>query len=140
MPENTLDRLKSSLAAVIKAFGTNRLDYFAFYAAKVISQSGNNVDLQPDDTRLPGFANVPLRLGLPGAVVTVNPGSRVLLGWAQGDPQRPIATVWESSSVVELKLNATTIVLNDGLFPVARATQDTAGPYPIRGGNSTVKA
>lgn len=32
------------------------------------------------------------------------------------------------------------IVLNGGTFPVARATTDTAGPYPIVGGNSTIKA
>jgi len=38
-----------------------------------------------------------------------------------------------------IEVRGTSVVLNDGTLPVARAG-DTAGPYPIVGGNSTVKA
>lgn len=140
MADSTLDKLKSSIASVVRVFGAARLDFFAFYPAKVVSQSGNELDLQPDDSRIPGMAGVPMRLGIPGVTATVAPGSRVLLGWAGGDPQRPVATLWESSSVSALNINATQIVLNGGVSNVARAAVDTAGPWPITAGNPTVKA
>jgi hypothetical protein len=110
------------------------------YPAKVVSQSGNQLELLPDDTRIPPLSNVPMRLGVPGITATVAPGSRVLLGWAAGDPQKPVATLWESSSVTSLNISATTITLNGGVANVARAGVDTAGPWTIVGGNPSVKA
>jgi len=140
MADNTLDRLKSSIKAMVRVFSGAELDYFAYYAARVVSQSGNKLDLTPDDTRIPGMTSVPMRLGIPGITATVEPGSRVLLGWEGGNPQKPIATAWESSSVTTLNVTAGTIVLNGGTQNVARSVVDKAGPYPIKGGNNTVKA
>ena len=79
MADNTLDRLKSSIKAMVRVFSGAELDYFAYYAARVVSQSGNKLDLTPDDTRIPGMTSVPMRLGIPGITATVEPGSRVLL-------------------------------------------------------------
>jgi hypothetical protein len=141
MPESSsLDRLKSSLQAIVRTFADSPLDYKAMYPAKVVSQSGNQLELLPDDTRIPPLSNVPMRLGVPGITATVAPGSRVLLGWAAGDPQKPVATLWESSSVTSLNISATTITLNGGVANVARAGVDTAGPWTIVGGNPSVKA
>jgi hypothetical protein len=40
--------------------------------------------------------------------VTVAPGSRVLLGFEGGDPSRPVATLWEKSSLLALTIEAST--------------------------------
>ena len=125
------------------------IDYLALYDAKVISQSGNALDLQPLDSRLPGFGSVPLRIGIPGVTATVQPGCAVRLGWDRGDPQRPFCCLFDASATaLSLSLNANSITLNNGTLPVARQTDTVtgqAGPYPlsggiVAGGNSTVKA
>jgi hypothetical protein len=46
---------------------------------------------------------VPLRVGLPGFVVEVPPGARVLLGFDNGDPQRPYASLFDPGSVKSIK-------------------------------------
>jgi hypothetical protein len=99
-----LDRLKGALGAVVKGF-LLRVDYYALYPAKVISQGASGaLDVQPEDTRLPPMSSVPLRLGLPGCKATVQPGARVLVGFEGGDPRRPVATVWDTAVVVKLQL------------------------------------
>lgn len=125
------------------------VDYFALYDAKVISQSGNSLDLQPLDSRLPGFGGVPLRIGIPGVTATVQPGCVVRLGWDRGDPQRPFCCLFDASATaLSLSLSANSITLNNGTLPVARQTDTVtgqAGPYTlangmVASGNSTVKA
>jgi hypothetical protein len=100
---NALDAIKAGLEAFI-ANRTARLDYCALYPCTVVSQSGQLLELQPDSDKVPPISNVPLRLGLPGVEVTVAPGSRVLLGFEAADPRRPVATVWEASSLQSLTL------------------------------------
>lgn len=125
------------------------VDYFALYDAKVITQAGNALDLQPLDSRLPGFGSVPLRIGIPGVTATVQPGCVVRLGWDRGDPQRPFCCLFDASATaLSLSLSASSITLNNGTLPVARQTDTVtgqAGPYPlsggiVAGGNATVKA
>ena len=98
------DRIKSGLVAIIRrtvgAFIVQRVDFLAAYQCKVVTQNGDGtLELQPDDVRLPGYSKVPIRYGVPGVSATVAAGARVLLEFAGGDPQKPIATVWESASV-----------------------------------------
>lgn len=159
------DRIKLGLVSFIRrtlgAWIVNNVDYLAAYQCKVVSQNGDGtLELQPDDSRLPPFSRVPIRYGVPGVAALVSPGSRVLLEFASANPQKPIATVWETASVTRLtvtatdvKVNATTaevtasgqltvagspIVLTGGgvtgSMPVARTGDQvigTAGPYPI---------
>ena len=132
------DRLTGALRALIRSMFP-RVDYYAIYPARVVSQNGDgSLELKPDDTRLPGLSMVPIRYGIPGVKVKVAPGARVLLGFAGGDPQQPVAELWESGTVIEMKVNGQMIILNDGVLPIARITQDSAGPWPIVGGNLTV--
>ncbi len=111
------DRAKAGLAAFIRSVvGLNilgpRVDYLAAYQCKAVSQNGDgSLELQPDDTRLPGYSKVPIRYGVPGVTATIAAGARVLLEFAGGDPQKPIATVWESASVTLLTITATAIKL-----------------------------
>lgn len=137
------------IAAAVKGIvsqETAHIDYYGKYEAKVVSQSADKatVDLQPTDSRLSGLQHVPLRHGVPGMTVQVQPDSYVLLGWDGGDPQKPYAALWKGdASAIQLNLKATTIVLNDGTNHVARVGDSTnghvhvesgnAGPYPIVG-------
>lgn len=142
-----------SLQRAIVAFEAmvNRLlgkvPYLALWPARVVSQgTDGTLEVFLDDASMPGEVGVPIRLGIPGAEVKVKPGTRVLIGYEQGDPRKPYASLWEGTELDELKITATTkievkapmVVLNEGaVLPVARAT-DMAGPYPIVGGNPKV--
>jgi len=88
------------------------VDHLGCYAAKVVSQSGQTVDVTCDDVRIGTLSAVPLQLGIPGGEVTVAAGARVLIGWRGGNPSKPYATTWEAgASVTKLVANATTIHL-----------------------------
>lgn len=96
-----------ALRAIIEGLVGSRLDRLALYPARVVAQSADRLtlDLQPDDARIPPCAGVPIRHGIPGVTVTVASGSRVLLGYAAGDPMQPYAALWEAGSVVSLSVN-----------------------------------
>jgi hypothetical protein len=131
-----VDRLKAGLAAFVRA-QFPRIDYYAGYWSRVVSQNGDGtLELIPDDARIPGRSNVPIRYGVPGVKATISPGARVLLEFAAGDPSKPFATVWESASVTKMEVTATEIIFNGGILPVAKETSPlsgTAGPYALAG-------
>lgn len=104
-----------ALRAIIEGLVGSRLDRLALYPARVVAQSADltRLDLQPDDSRIPPCAGVPIRHGIPGVTVTVASGSRVLLGYAAGDPMQPYAALWEAGSV-------TLVSVNGGAVKVAR--------------------
>jgi hypothetical protein len=93
------DRLKQAIASMVRGAmspgATGPVDHRACYFAKVVSQVGDFVDVEPDDDRLPPMARVPLLLGLPGASVNGSAAGRVLVGWAAGDPAHPYAMGWD---------------------------------------------
>ncbi len=152
------DEIRQSYRAIVRGAIPN-IDFFAYYRAQVMAQSldGSTVDVQPDDQRLPACSMIPLRLGLPGVTVTVQPGCFVMLGWDGGDPSKPFATLWDlGGTLLNIKITAGNaspaatfemnpvgfpgcISLNGGVRPVA-CVGDTAGPYPITGSNITVLA
>lgn len=118
----SMDRMKGGLEAFVRSL-LHRLDYFALYPAKVVVQNADGtLELQPDDTRLPPHSQVPIRLGIPGASVKVAVGARVLLGFAAGRPDLPIATLWETGTVTELTISGATIKLGAATLGVARTT------------------
>lgn len=75
----------------------------------VCASDGSTCDVTPDDKRISPQKNVPVRVGIPGAVSVVAPGAVVLLGWERGDPAKPYVTpAWTAGATVnELVLNAT---------------------------------
>ena len=127
MPD--VHRLLAPLFALVRQM-TARVDYFALYACRVVSQNDDGtLDLRPDvDTFGPGLQKVSMRLGLPGVTAKVKKDSRVLLGFENGDATKPIATLWDVSSLDEIKIVAQTkitalapkIVLVEGGLPAAR--------------------
>jgi hypothetical protein len=100
------DRLKASLFALID-LRTARLDFFASYPCRVVSQNEDgSLELKPDDPRVgAGLSAVPVR-GLPGVVARVKTTARVLLTWEGGDPAKPIATLFEAHSLERLEVTA----------------------------------
>jgi hypothetical protein len=116
---NDYDRLKQSLVTLIRrtlgASIIQKIDYLAAYQCKVITQNTDGtLELQPDDARLPPYQKVSIRYGVPGVSALIANGARVLLEFAGGDPQKPIATVWESASVTKLVATASAIDLGGG--------------------------
>lgn len=65
------------------------------------------LDLLPDDTRVrgTGLSRVPILHGLPGVKVRVVTGSRVLLGFVEGDPHKPYASLWQPGSIEEISFD-----------------------------------
>lgn len=109
------DRLKAAVFGLIEV-ALRRVDYYALYPSKIIKQDAQGrLELQPEDVRLvarlPGLTSVPIRLGLPGCKVTVRPGGRVLLGFEGGDPQAPVALLWDATSVELIQMVADEIRL-----------------------------
>jgi hypothetical protein len=113
----------TSLGAVVDQVirrALRRVDYLAFYPCRVVSQSGQLLDLIPDDTRLPSISGVSIRHGVPGLSVAVPTGTRVLLGFDGGDPSRPFAALWERGGT------ATQIAVNGSSTRAAREGDDVS--------------
>lgn len=79
--------------------------YHVTYEAVVERQhEDDTLDLLPDDERVRGngIARVPIMHGLPGCRVRVKQGSRVMLKFANGDPQKPRASLWQYGQIDEI--------------------------------------
>jgi hypothetical protein len=91
--------------------------YANLYRAKVVRQLGNlqRVDVVPTDRRLPPMANIPLKVGVPGVEVKILPGHFVLVGWENGQPDKPYATIWapgtSGTTPVKTTVNASALEL-----------------------------
>jgi hypothetical protein len=115
-----LDRIKEDLTAFVR-WVMRDVTYHRLYACSVQGQDGAGLlDLLPDDAAVmgTGLSKVRIRHGLPGFTVKVPTGARVLLGFDNGDPQKPYAALWEQGSV-------TSITFDKGTKAVARV-DDTA--------------
>lgn len=123
----SFDAVKRSLLEIIDS-RLSRTDYHAHYPARVEGQNADgSLELKPDDTKLPGMGNVPIRLGVPGITVKVKTGARVLVGFEGGDPKAPIATLWGLAEVAEFLGVATTSMKLD----TPDLTLGTAGALPV---------
>ena len=99
------ERLKRRLQQLV---WDGRLDTLALYPCQILRDHGDmRLDLQPDKPDLPLLTRVPLRTMLPGVEVRVQVGTRVLLGFENGDPARPVALLFDAGSLRELVIHAT---------------------------------
>lgn len=102
------DRLKGAFAALTKSV-MSRVDFFALYPCKVLKQNADGtLELQPEVSRLPGFSQVPIRYTIPGMKVTIQSkdlsGCRACVGFEDGDPRRPYATLFIGTDFTTLEL------------------------------------
>ena len=125
-------RTMEAFAAMVRGV-LPTLDYQASYFGKVVAFNFDRqeVDVVPDDARMPTMAGVPLR-GLPGAIYDLRrgPGSNavadgvtVVISWENGDPSRPYAMGFgKGAHVPSITLNADQIILGggDGTEPAAK--------------------
>jgi len=84
--------------------------YLGTYTAKVVRQAADGtLDLLPEDSRLrgTGLQSVPILHGLPGCIVRVPNGERVLLAFDGGDPSKPYASLWHEGQVTSIELGGT---------------------------------
>ena len=110
----------------------------AIWEYRVVSLSGNRVDLQPVlvSTGMPDLQRVPVRPGLAGSRSDLALGARVLVAFVNADPGRPEVLAFEDADGQGYKpvlttIDAQTLVkLGAGALPVARSL-DVAGIYPI---------
>lgn len=117
---------KSRLARFIR-FVMRDVRFHKQYPCTVQAQSGQTLDLKPDDESLEGLGlgAVPLRVGLPGWEIEVPQGARVMLSFDEGDPSKPAAALFDPKSV-------TKITYADGSQPVGRL-----GDLVVSGGLGT---
>ncbi|MDB4929455.1 MAG: hypothetical protein JWM10_1939 [Myxococcaceae bacterium] len=95
--ETAAGRLWAALEAIIHR-ATRRYDRTGSYAATVVEQRADGtLDLQPEDPRRPSCQRVPYRT-LPGLAVQVPAGARVCFTYDDGDPRRPVVTLWEPTT------------------------------------------
>lgn len=133
-----MPQTERGIAAAIGALVDNavaHVDLFALYEAQVIKQSGNTVDVQPKDSRLPGMSGVQLRHGLPAVSVTVAPGAFVLVGWDGGDPSKPYAALWgggETLTALSIGALADAVITKLDLTALINAiSAATYVPWPL---------
>jgi len=104
----------SSLARFIR-FVMRDVTYHKLYPSTVMAQVGDSLSVLPDNVALKGtgLTNVPIRTGIPGTKATVAPGAKCLLGFEEGDPQKPYVALWGENVVISL-------AFANGVLPIAR--------------------
>lgn len=102
-----LDRVKQGLLSLVSS-AVSPTDFHALYPSRVVAQNADGtLELRPDSSRMPDMSGVPIRFGLPGTAAKVAAGARVLLGFENGDQQRPYAGAWDAAAPTELRLGGT---------------------------------
>jgi hypothetical protein len=102
---------------------TARMDTLALYPARVVSQNADGtLEVKPDSDRLPGLSRVRIKAGLPGVLVRVASGARVVIAFEEGDPRLPVATLWEDAKLTDLRIG--------GERGVARVADSVVVPIP----------
>ncbi len=107
--EPLVDRSRGATEALVAKVGAGGM-YRALWPAVVKTSGSSTVDVQPENSRIPGLSDVPVRQGLPGVRVEVESGQRVRLGWDDGDPRRPFVALWDASGT--LKLGTLLVITN----------------------------
>lgn len=106
------DRLIGPFRMAVRA-ATARVDFYALYSAVVNSDNGDEtLDFTPEDSRLPSQSRIPKMYGLPGVKSTIASGSKILFGFANGDPSKPYVAMYDGTSASKVSLQASTVNLS----------------------------
>jgi hypothetical protein len=90
-------RMLDALSRIVEAL-TARTRYHGKYEFRVVTQSGERLNLQPVRVAngLGDLTNVPVRPGVPGTRSNVQLGSLVLVEFVDRDPSRPVVTNFDA--------------------------------------------
>jgi hypothetical protein len=116
-----------------------RRRYRGIYEYRIVTQEGERVNLQPIRVSIgmPDLSRVPVRPGVSGARADLALGSRVLVGFIEADPARPVVLAFEdaegdgfSPTILEFNASATIKIGAGAVLPAARQTDPVvAGPF-----------
>jgi hypothetical protein len=121
---------RSSFAAFVR-WVMRETTFHRLYSARVTSDGGDNhVDLEPDDPSMQGLGlrRVPVRTGIAGATSQVQPDTRCLFAFDNGDPRTPKVVAWE------YKKGSAVVSLDGGKASIARLgdlVTAAMGPGPV---------
>lgn len=123
-----VDAVRDALERTIRR-ATARLPFSAGAMYRVVAQRPDGLlEVVPDNPSLPHLV-VPVLLSTPGAL-RVPQGARVLVEFAEGDPSKPYASLFETSALDELKIGAggpAVARVGDGVGFQARVTLSGGG-------------
>lgn len=91
-------RLPAALARIVELL-TASLRYRGVWEYRIVSQSGERLDLQPVrvSTGMPIIQRVKVRPGVPGASATHTLGALVLVAFVDGSPSRPVVVGFDDA-------------------------------------------
>ena len=142
----SLDATISAISRIVDNLVGRRLDLLALYPASVVSQDGDDLDVICDNALLGGIKSIPIFCGTPGAKADVPDGTRVLVGFQEGDRGKPYVCLWGTSSAKpdKIVLDCDDIRLGkNAILGVARVGDTVqAGPFSgvITAGSTKTKA
>lgn len=124
-----------AFVAAVRKITESPINYSQWYPSKVIQQDPDgSLHLLPDDARVrgSGMQKVPLKTGIPGLSVKVQPGTYVRLFFENGNPGSPSAALWDhASGVIEVQLQASAKVTVNATQSIELASpQIKLGPAP----------
>lgn len=103
--------LTDALARIVRRL--QPVDYYAHYECEVVAQGADGMlDLKPTDLRLGEGLKAPIMVPAGQRSVKVLPGAKVLVCFANGDPEKPRALWWQedASTFTSVEHTATTEV------------------------------
>lgn len=130
--------LKSLEAFILRVM--SKVDYHAMFEAKVISQDAQgNLAIEFFSPKMPSMTGVEIRYGVPGIKAEVKAGATVLVGFVDGEPTKPYATIWRPESINKLIVDSenftvkmsSTLLGDAAILGVARATDPVAVGDPV---------
>ncbi len=95
------ERFRQNFADIIENLVGRQVDYTKLYPSVVTAQNADGtLQLIPDNKKVQGTGhnNIKIRHGLPGVSVEVSAGARVRLGFENGKPSEPYASLWDTDA------------------------------------------
>ncbi len=129
------DRLIQPLANIVTAL-TEDLRYRGDFPCLIVAQNPDrSLEVQPEDTSLPGMSSVPMMFGTPATTASLV-GGRAIMAFENGSPDAPFIRTYDSSRPGALS----TTMYGDGLPAIGSSDRPVArGPgilgYPLQPGD-----
>ncbi len=112
-----LGKLGAILSRLVESIVGRRIDYAQSYPCSVVKQSGDLLDVVPDNPKIKGdgLTKLPIRHGVPGMRVEVTKGARCRVRFDNGNPSEPYVALWDFAAgdvtLIEIGQNADYVAL-----------------------------